>query len=80
MELCVADIAPGILKKEGVCECENCLLDVMSMALNNLPPKYFVTVAGSIFTRLDMLKQQYDVDITMELMKAVEKVKDRPRH
>jgi competence protein ComFB len=80
MELCVDEMATKLMKEANVCSCENCKLDVMAMALNVLPPKYVVTTHGELFTKINMLHQQYDVDIVMELSKAIEVVKNKPRH
>jgi len=80
MELCVAELAPKILATTGACTCDNCLLDISAVALNNLPPKYVVSKRGELFTRLAMLQHQFDVDIVAQLSKAAEIVAKKPRH
>ena len=80
MEVCVADMLDDIIKKTSICGCENCRYDIMAIALNALPPKYVVTHKGQIYTKLSMLHQQVDADVVMEIIKAVQVVKTRPRH
>jgi len=80
MEMCVAELAPRVLTTAGVCSCETCMLDVMAIALNNLPPKYVVTKRGELYTKLSILQHQFDVDIVAELSKAAEVVGRNPRH
>ena len=46
------------MKKEGVCDCPRCRLDVIAHMLNHLPASYGITHRGYLF---DMLKN-FDMD------------------
>ncbi|GHV08998.1 hypothetical protein FACS1894217_12390 [Clostridia bacterium] len=72
----VAELLPG----QDVCGCEQCRLDIIALALNNLPPHYVVTTKGQLFAKLESFEAQETVDVTMEITNAIEKVKSRPRH
>ncbi len=79
------DIVKSILEKilaerEDVCKCEKCKLDMMALALNRLPPKYVVTQKGRIYTKLSELELQLKADVTKEVTKAIEIVKNNPQH
>ena len=67
-------------KKMDMCKCEKCILDIAALALNELPPKYFVTEKGEVFSKIDTLKQQLEIDITSSVTKAIEKVSSNPKH
>ena len=65
---------------DGECKCDRCRMDIKAVALNHLPPKYTVTDRGEVYTKLDTFKNQINVDITKEVVCAMEKVKKRPSH
>lgn len=58
---------------------EKAKMDVLAYALNRLPPKYFVTEKGQIYTRVQELRQQFKTDILVELTKAIQKIMENPR-
>lgn len=68
------------LQKEGICDCEQCKLDVAALALNNLPPRYVVTNRGASYAKADMLDMQKYIDIVGAITKAIKLVKEHPRH
>lgn len=81
MEYEVHRTIENLLKnRTDICTCDKCKLDMEAIALNNLKPKYVVTEKGSIFAKLDTLSYQYDADILMEVMKAINKVGENPHH
>ncbi len=66
---------------DDICKCEQCKLDIAAIALNNLKPKYVVTEKeGYVFSKADSLKPQFSTDIITEITKAIEVVRDNPRH
>lgn len=78
------DVVPTVLnelsKKYEFCTCTRCRLDIMACALNTLPPKYIVTSQGEIYSKIAYLQQQFEVDIIMALVKAIDVVSKNPRH
>jgi competence protein ComFB len=69
-----------ILQDINMCTCEKCLLDIAAIALNDLPPKYVVTEKGELFSKINTLEQQFDVDVVAAITKAAVLVKRNPRH
>lgn len=69
-----------VLDDINMCKCEKCMLDVAAIALNDLPPKYIVTEKGELYSKIDALKQQFDVDVIVAITRAAAVVKKRPRH
>lgn len=80
MEEIVFAFINDILNDINVCTCEKCILDIAAIALNDLPPKYIVTKKGELYTKIDSLKQQFEVDVISAITKAAVIVKRRPRH
>ncbi|MEW5921273.1 MAG: late competence development ComFB family protein [Bacillota bacterium] len=80
IEEMVLDSVNELLKKEGVCDCEQCRLDVAAIALNSLPPRYVVTAKGASYVKADMLDLQKYIDIIGAVTKAIKLVKEHPRH
>ncbi|WP_352420017.1 late competence development ComFB family protein [Proteiniborus sp.] len=67
-------------KYNNVCKCTKCKLDIVALALNNLPPQYTVTEKGKLFTKVKEMEAQYEVDIVREITKAIEIVSRKPHH
>lgn len=80
MEKVVFMVVNDIKEEIDTCTCNNCLLDIVAIALNNLPPKYIVSEKGELYSKINSLKQQFEVDIITELTKAANIVKNNPRH
>ena len=80
MEDCVNDMLDSVLKEIHSCDCEKCKYDITAIALNSLPTKYVVTRRGTLYTKLEGLQQQFDVDIIAAITKAAVIVNRNPRH
>ena len=80
MENVVKQMAGQMISGSGVCDCSRCLLDVLALALNSLPPKYVVTNIGNAVTNVDLDSSQWKANVTMAVCNAINIVKGRPRH
>lgn len=80
MEEIVFNQMKDVLTDINMCKCEKCLLDVAAIALNDLPPKYVVTEKGELYTKINALGQQFEVNVVTAITKAAILVKRRPRH
>lgn len=69
-----------VLEGIEVCKCEKCILDIAAIALNSLPPKYIVSEKGELYSKVETLKNQFEVDIIAALTKAAVIVRMNPRH
>ncbi len=65
---------------ENICLCDTCRNDILSCALNRLPPRYFATNQGHLYSKLDSLKTQFSADVITALTEAVNVVTKHPRH
>lgn len=80
MEDAVTYKTNDILKTMNICKCEKCKLDIIAIALNELPPKYVVSQIGELFTKVNELTQQFEVDIESAIVKAAVQVAKNPKH
>ncbi|AEV68010.1 late competence development ComFB family protein [Acetivibrio clariflavus] len=80
MEEIVFSSIREVLDDINVCSCDKCILDIAAIALNELPPKYIVTEKGELYSKVDSLRQQFEVDVISAIAKAAVLVKRNPRH
>lgn len=80
MEEIVFNTMKEILDDLNVCKCEKCILDMAAIALNDLPSKYIVTAKGELYSKVNLLKQQFEVDVISAITKAAILVKRNPKH
>ncbi len=80
MEEIVFTQMKDILTDINMCTCEKCLLDIAAIALNDLPPKYVVAEKGELYSKINTLRQQFEVDVVAAITKAAVLVKRKPRH
>ncbi len=80
MEEIVFNLMKDVLEDINMCTCEKCILDIAAIALNDLPPKYIVTEKGELYSKINALKQQFEVDVIAAITKAAVLVKRKPRH
>ena len=69
-----------VIEAFDYCTCERCINDITAIALNELPPKYVVTHEGEVYTKIEMLEQEYKVQLITAVTKAAERVNQAPRH
>ncbi|HPU40970.1 MAG TPA: late competence development ComFB family protein [Acetivibrio clariflavus] len=80
MEEIVFSSIKEVLDDIKVCSCDKCILDIAAIALNELPPKYIVTEKGELYSKVDSLRQQFEVDVISAIAKAAVLVKRNSRH
>ncbi len=80
MEEAVFSMLDDVLRNMDVCTCERCTHDIAAIALNNLPPKYIATEKGKLYSKINSLMLQFEVDIISAITKAANIVKANPRH
>ncbi len=80
MEDSVQQVVADLITKADICTCEQCRMDVAAIALNSLPPRYVVTNKGASYARADLLEMQKYVDVVGAVTKAINLVREHPRH
>jgi competence protein ComFB len=69
-----------LAKREIPCKCEKCRLDIMAIALNNLPPQYYVSQKGEVFAKIIASYMDTRTRVITEIAKAVMQVEKHPQH
>lgn len=80
METLVRDKLDEVFNELDCCKCDKCKMDIMSYALNRLPPKYVATYEGQVYSKLDTLSVQYETDLMCALYSAARIVTEHPHH
>lgn len=80
MEELVSTKTDELLKFMNICQCEKCRLDIIAIALNELPTKYVVSEKGELYTKLNELEQQFEIDVETAIVKAAVLVSKNPKH
>ena len=80
MEDVVSHKLDDLLKLMNICQCDKCKMDIMAIALNDLPPKYIVSDKGELYTKIRELEQQFEVDVETAIVKAAMFVSKSPKH
>lgn len=80
MEDAVYKFADEEMNKVGCCCCSSCRDDVITYALNRLPPKYYSTLEGEMLTLLATIENQLSADIVFQLSEGAKLVRDHPKH
>jgi|LGOV01.1.fsa_nt_gb competence protein ComFB len=81
MENAVDLLLKDLLNKyEDVCKCDMCINDIKAITLNKLKPHYVSTKKGDLYTKVDEMNLQFDIDIYKALIEAIEIVRKNPRH
>lgn len=81
MEKEVMHVTDSILKNmDDMCRCEKCKLDIVAISLNNLKPHYVVSEKGEVYSKVNNMNYQFNTDIVAAVTKAIELVKNNPRH
>jgi len=74
----VDELEAQLKVRTEVCRCEECVLDMVALALNHTKPVYRVTLLGAIYASADdgMIHQE----IVDAVQNAIEKIYENPSH
>lgn len=75
MELLVSSILGEIIVNYQICKCQDCLNDIKSVALNTLPPMYFLSTALEGEKTVFLLDRQRKISVLAKVVEAIETIK-----
>ncbi|MBQ8567612.1 MAG: late competence development ComFB family protein [Oscillospiraceae bacterium] len=67
-----------LLQESDCCKCEQCYLDMLAFALNNLKPMYVNSKQGQLISRINSTIRQRNVDMDIAIVKAISIVSSSP--
>jgi competence protein ComFB len=80
-EIVVYQALQDYFVKNGIaCSCEFCQADIMALALNRLPPRYYVSLRGQIMTQLESHTLPDQARVMAEVVRAAQQVSASPSH
>ena len=65
---------------EPICRCNDCVLDIATIALNSIKPIYHVSLLGTLYASIAMDEKTYGTSVRDAVFKAIEKVHKNPSH
>jgi len=80
MEAMITQIYEEHKDELNCCQCEQCRNEILSYALNHLPPRYVSTDFGEAVTKASALSVQTRADLLAAVVNATEVVSRHPRH
>ncbi len=78
----VLDVIQELIDNKEICDCQDCILDVSALALNQLKPKYWVSGKFNAFTPPEtFLNDPKNLNLAEEvIVQALKQVKTNPHH
>ncbi|MCL2098884.1 MAG: late competence development ComFB family protein [Oscillospiraceae bacterium] len=75
------NVRKAISRDSDMCKCTKCFYDICAIVLNNLgPPKYGTSPQGELMSKLSYSNVQSLGMISVEIIKAINLVHERPSH
>jgi competence protein ComFB len=65
---------------ELICRCEDCVIDMAAMAMNNVKPLYRVSLLGTQYASHAMEEDDYALTLQNAVAQAIERVRKNPSH
>ena len=64
---------------EGICVCQDCVVDMAALALNTLEPRYHASLLGTMYAHAEEAGP-YAIKVRDSVLAAIERVKNNPSH
>jgi competence protein ComFB len=65
---------------EDICRCNDCVMDMAAMALNNVKPLYRFSILGTLYAAQAKSEQTYADNVQQMVAQAIAKVSSNPSH
>jgi competence protein ComFB len=65
---------------EDTCRCNECIVDIAAIALNNIKPLYRFSLLGALYASHAMSERAYADSVKKAVAKAIDKVRKNPAH
>lgn len=64
----------------GICTCPMCRKDLLTLALNNVDPKYVNTEQGAVITKVGSMSRDSNTKLVAIIARCAQIIKEKPRH
>ncbi|MCL2175469.1 MAG: late competence development ComFB family protein [Treponema sp.] len=65
---------------EGMCRCNECIVDIAAIALNSVKPLYRFSILGTLYASQAMTEKAYADSVKNAVKQAILKVRKNPAH
>jgi competence protein ComFB len=76
----IREVENQLEKRTDMCLCNECIVDIAAIALNNVKPLYRFSLLGTLYASQAMTEQSYADSIKNAVAEAIVKVKNNPAH
>ena len=63
----------------NICKCQDCILDMAALALNNVKPYYRVSLIGTLYAH-SLDESDYALEVAKAVRSAIKKISRNPSH
>ena len=77
-EFVKAALGKEMEKDDTICDCDDCILDIVGLTLNNIRPLYKTSLKGAVYTTVPDEKYLESLERAVKL--AIKKIKANPSH
>ena len=74
----IDELESQLQQRPEVCRCQECVLDMVTLALNNTKPVYRVTLMGSIYAKAEDDETHHELERSVAV--AIGKIFENPSH
>jgi len=78
--LVIREVENQLSKVTDMCLCNECIVDIAAIALNNVKPLYRFSLLGTLYASQAMTEQSYAESVKNAVAEAIIKVKNNPAH
>jgi len=74
----IAELEAQMAQRPEVCRCQDCVLDMVTLALNRTKPVYRTTLLGTIYAQAG--DEETRLEIQLAVQSAIDKIHENPSH
>jgi len=78
--LVIREMEKQINAEQGMCKCNECIVDIAAISLNSVKPLYRFSLLGTLYASQAMTEQAYADSVKVSVQQAIKKVKKNPAH
>ena len=77
--LVIEELGKQLSETEDICKCQDCVLDMAALAMNNIKPAYRSSFTGVIYAQR-LINGDYITKVSENVKTAIDKVSKNPSH
>jgi len=77
-ELVKKSLAKHMKEDKTICDCEECVIDIIGLTLNSIKPLYRTSLKGGLYTTAP--DKKYLASLEDAIKAAIQKIKNNPSH